>query len=190
VNWLARVALKALVPALLVAFAAPHAAMAATPGAPPSWQVTLADSTEPGKPLVIEGRVLSWPDSQPVRDVTVHVWHADAHGIYGNPPGGRFARLDGKARTNVAGGFRVLTVLPGPAEGAAHIHYALSGTGLDLFAGTLNLARSHGAGSDTAYAKVPYMLNPTASQQWLFVEPDEKGFHGSCRLYVRRHVTP
>lgn len=176
--------------ALLVAFAAPHVAVAAAPGAPPSWQVTLADSTEPGKPLLIEGRVFSLPDSQPVRDVTVHVWHADAHGIYGNPPGGRFARLDGKARTNVAGGFRVLTVLPGPAEGAAHIHYALSGTGLDPAAGTLNLARSHGAGSDTAYAKVPYMLNQSAFQQWLFVEPDEKGFHGSCRLYIRRHATP
>ena len=181
--------LARLATALLVAFAAPPAAVAAAPGVPSSWQVTLADSTEPGTPLVIEGRVFSLPDSLPLRDVTVHVWHADAHGNYGNPPGGRFARLDGKARTNVAGGFRVLTVLPGPAEGAAHIHYELSGTGFGPIVGTLNLARSHGAGSDTAYAKVPYMLNPTTSQQWLFVEPDEKGFHGSWRMFVRRHAT-
>lgn len=183
-----RETLARLATAVLVAIGAPRAAAAAAASAPPSWQVTLADSTEPGKPLVMEGRVFSLPDSQPVRDVTVHLWHADAHGSYGNPPKGRFARLDGQARTNVAGGFRALTVLPGPAEGAAHIHYELSGPGIDPFAGTLNLARSHGAGSDTAYAKLPYMLNPTASQQWLFVEPDEKGFHGSCRLYIRRHA--
>jgi hypothetical protein len=183
-----RALLARLAPALLVAFVAPLAAVAAAANTPPSWQFALADSAEPGSPLVIEGRVFSLPDSQPVRDVTVHLWHADARGSYGNPPKGRFARLDGQGRTNVAGGFRALTVVAGPAEGAAHVHYALSGTGLDPIAGTLNLARSHGAGSDSAYAKLPYMLNPTASQQWLFVEPDEKGFHGSCRLYIRRHA--
>lgn len=185
----ARNAVAWLAPVLLVALEAPRDSAAAVPARLPKWGITLADSTEPGKPLVIEGRVFSLPDSQPLQDIVVHLWHADAQGNYGNPAKGRFARLDGQGRTGIAGVFRVRTVLPGPAEGAAHIHYRLEGTGLDPVAGTLNLARSHGAGSDTAFAKVPYMLNPTASQQWLFVEPDDRGFHANCRLYIRRHAT-
>jgi len=180
--------------ALLAVFALIHLTGAAPVAAAPTWEIALADSTEPGRPFVIEGRVYSLPDSQPLRDVTVHFWHADAQGVYGQPTSdgftrsARFARLDGSVRTNVAGGFRVHTVLPGPAEGFAHVHYAISGTGISPTAGTLNLARSHGAGSDTAYSKVAYMLDPTASQEWAFVEPDDAGFHATCRLYVRRYV--
>lgn len=174
--------------ALAAAFALVPAALAAPVGRAPSWEVTLADSAEPGRPLVLEGRVFTLPDSLPLRDATVRFWHADAHGSYGRPPAGRFARLDGVLRTNVAGGFRVRTVLPGPAEGFAHVHYRVSGPGVTEKAGTLNLARSHGAGSDEAYGRLPYMLDPTASQEWAFVEPDDVGFHASCRLYVRRLV--
>jgi hypothetical protein len=159
-----------------------------TSAAAPAWEVALADSAEPGRPFVLEGRVLALPDSQPLRDVAVHLWHADARGSYGRPATGRFARLEGHVRTNVAGGFRARSILPGPAEGFAHVHYSVSGTGLKTRTGTLNLARSHGAGSDTSYAKLPYMIDPTASQEWAFVEPDEAGFHGSCRLYVKRRV--
>jgi hypothetical protein len=179
----------------MLAFAGVLAAVAlSTPGtapagtAAPRWEIALADSAEPGRPFVLEGRVLALPDSQPLRDVTVRIWHADARGSYGRPAASLYAHLDGYVRTNVAGGFRVRTVLPGPAEGFPHVHYAISGAGIETKAGTLNLARSHGAGSDTSYAKLPYMLDPTASQEWVFVEPDDAGFHASCRLYVKRQV--
>jgi hypothetical protein len=174
--------------AVLAALALLAPGLAAAAPASPKWEIALADSAEPGRPFVLEGRVLALPDSQPLRDVTVRLWHADARGSYGRPGSGRRARLDGSARTNVAGGFRARTVLPGPAEGFAHLHYSVSGPGIETKAGTLNLARSHGAGSDTSYAKLAYMLDPTAVQEWAFVEPDDQGFHASCRLYVKRAV--
>jgi hypothetical protein len=169
--------------ALLTTNALP-AAGASPAGARPTWELVLADSTEPGPPFVLEGRVYALPDSQPLGRVQVKVWHADASGSYGR--GGRYARLEGSVTTNVAGGFRVRSVLPGPAEGFAHVHFSVSGTGIETRAGTLNLARSHGAGSNAPYAKLPYMLSPTAQQTWSFVEPDDVGFHATCRLYVKR----
>ena len=100
--------------ALLAVFALIHLTGAAPVAAAPTWEIALADSTEPGRPFVIEGRVYSLPDSQPLRDVTVHFWHADAQGVYGQPTSdgftrsARFARLDASAqRIRPTGGYRI-----------------------------------------------------------------------------------
>jgi len=147
---------------------------AAAPPGTPSWEATLAPRGEPGVPFVFEGRVLGTGD-RPMRDVLVYAYHADDSGNYLWPRGGR-PKISGMARTNVLGAFRLHSVLPGRAEGFAHIHFELAAPGADYRAVTLNLYRAVGAGSDTSFAHLDQMLSPpTGVMYWAYVIPDTGG---------------
>ena len=146
---------------------------AATPG-PPSWEVDLAPAGERGSPFVIEGRVIG-TGNRPLRDVLVYAYHADDQGIYMRR-GKSQPHLSGMLRTNVMGGYRIRTVLPGLVEGNPHVHFELAGPGAQYRAVALSLCRLVGAGSDTSFAHMPQMLSlPSGSGHWAYARPDTAG---------------
>ncbi len=151
------------------------------------WDVALTSPGEPGHPLVIEGRLLGLPDSLPLRGATLRVYHADANGRYG-AGGGRPARLTAVLHTNVAGGFRVRTIVPGLAEGVPHVHFVLSAPGIETRTGQLFLCRSHGAGSDSTFAHLPWMVRLPNRENYAYVERDASGdgYHCAWTWAVRR----
>jgi intradiol ring-cleaving dioxygenase-like protein len=149
------------------------------PRATPSWEVALAPAGEPGDPFVIEGRVMSSRTGHPMRDVLIHTYHQDHSGNY-NRPGETHPRLEGVLRTNVLGQFRIRTVLPGGAEGGPHVHFDLGAPDGSYRAAVLNLCRGEGAGHDTAFERLPYMLQLPDPSWWVHVRRDAQGaFH--CR---------
>jgi len=152
----------------------------ATPSAPTEpWDLALAPPGEPGRPFVLEGHVVADSGAHALRDVRIHVYHADARGDYVRP-GERGNHLDGFLRTNVLGAYRIRTVLPGNAEGVPHIHLELETRRHAYYAITLSLCRKQGAGSDTAYAQLPWMMTGTDVGAWGVVLPaGDGGYH--CR---------
>jgi len=146
--------------------AEPHAGTRGESGR--SWDIALTQPGEPGRPFVIEGTVLGLPDSLPI-----HGPHGDAR-----------PRLAGTLTTNVAGGFRVRTVLPGMYDGTPHVHYRVKWAGLDR-RGTLSLARRNGAGSDSAFAQLPWMLK-LPGESWAYADPAADGFHTTWKLVIER----
>src|SRR5687767_8800250 len=55
-----------------------------------TWDLTIADATEPGEPIVIEGTVFKPDGRTPAPDVVIYTYHTNAAGIYpkrGNDPG-------------------------------------------------------------------------------------------------------
>src|SRR5437867_3656342 len=107
-----------------LALLAAGAVGAAAPSRSPSWEIALAPKGERGAQLVIEGRVHG-VGGHPMRDVLVYVYHADDQGNY-TRGGEKKPRLSGMLRTNVLGGYRVRTVIPGMSEGIPHIHFELA----------------------------------------------------------------
>lgn len=161
------------VAALLATFLLPasHAAGASAGGAAwkPSWEARIAPRGEPGETFILEGRVISFPDSQPLPHVRVRAYHADASGKYrSDGPGGYFVSGD-------HGEYRVVTVLPGRAEGEPHVHFQIYPSGQPMQFFTVTLARLHGAGSDTTYAHLPYLLELPHDSPWQYVEYDARG---------------
>ncbi len=152
--------------------AAPARSLLAAPASGawrPAWEARIAPPGERGEPFVLEGRVLSFPDSQPLPHARVRVYHADAAGRY---------RHDGPAGTLVSGDhgeYRVRTVLPGRAEGEPHVHFEIFDPGGTFQLFTVTLARRHGSGSDTTYARLPYLLELPTDTPWQYVEYGEGG---------------
>jgi hypothetical protein len=131
---------------------------------------------EPGRPFVLEGRVLGGLDgTQPMRDVRMYFYHAADDGDYHwprNAPGK--PRINGILHTNVMGEYLVRTVLPGTAEGIPHVHIELQAPGTNRRFVTITLARSSGPGSDTTYRRLPYMIHLT-NPAWAYVYRDSAG---------------
>lgn len=138
------------------------------------WDLQLAPPGEPGVPFVLEGRVVG-TDGRPLHDLLVNVYHTDDSGKYDWPRGGQ-PRLSGKLRTNVLGGYRVRTVLPGVAEGASHVHMELADPREGYRAITLSFCRLVGAGSDKRFAQLSQMLELPVNGFWAYVRPDTVGY--------------
>lgn len=172
---------------LLFALAAARLGLAAAP-APSTWHpasdLVLAPPHEPGVLLLIEGRVLA--DTVPVAGAKLHAYQQDASGHYSFKPGAP-NRLAGDLVTGPDGRFRIRTIVPGLAEGSPHLHLAIEGPRAGSTRMTLALCRTHGAGSDTAFARFPlFVTEPTAtgSDQWARVEhAADTGF--VCRPVIR-----
>lgn len=147
---------------------------------PPRWELALAGADS--GTLVIEGRVLG-VDGKPARDLRVHVYHADRHGNYSAGPGGEMFH-SGLLRTNVLGQFRVFTDLPGMAEGSPHVHFEVELPGRRYRVIPLNLARPAGAGSDTRYGRLPWMVSLSDTIFWAYVTPRSGGSY-RCRWDLR-----
>ena len=102
----------------------------APPGAPA--RITIADSTEPGSRLIVEGRVLG-PDGGPIPNASIYAYQTGSDGRY--IPGGTGAggsdrpRLFGYLRSDAEGRYAFATIKPGSYPGSsnpAHIHFEVS----------------------------------------------------------------
>ena len=105
------------------------------------WADLTKDNPQ-GERLVVEGRVTDG-DGAPVADACLEIWQANAAGRYAHPDDSRAeVPLDphfrgfGRVSTDAEGGFRFVTVRPGPVPGrgnalqAPHIAVALFARGL------------------------------------------------------------
>lgn len=99
-------------------------------------RMMIADATEPGERLALDGVVTADDCTTALAGVTIDVWQADATGAYHEPtaPGGPY-RLRGKLTTAADGTWSLSTIKPGNYEQApnlwrpAHLHFIVSAPG-------------------------------------------------------------
>ena len=102
---------------------------------------TMISAETRGDRIVIEGRIIDG-DEVPVSDAMVELWQANADGRYDHPEDAQEKRIDpafhgfGRTATDLRGGFRFMTIRPGPVptnEGvpqAPHINVSIFARGL------------------------------------------------------------
>jgi len=94
----------------------------------------IAPESEPGTPLVIDGRVFQADGRTPAAGVTVFAYHTDRNGHYDVPGAAAHSwRLKGWALTDGEGRFTFHTIRPGPyprGDIPAHVHFNLDGPGV------------------------------------------------------------
>jgi protocatechuate 3,4-dioxygenase beta subunit len=89
----------------------------------------IAPEDEPGRPLLVRGRVVGGEDDVPVAGVKIYLYHTDAEGYY--TPGtndNSNPRLKAWVQTDPEGRFEVRTIRPEPYPNSnvqRHIHYEL-----------------------------------------------------------------
>lgn len=86
----------------------------------------IAPASEPGDPLVIDGRLLN-TDGSAAADAVVFAYQTDRGGLYDEPGRGPHSwRLRGWARTDRDGRFTFETIRPGSYPGSSvrpHVHF-------------------------------------------------------------------
>lgn len=91
----------------------------------------IAPESEPGTPLVIDGRVYQTDGRTPAAGITVFAYQTDARGLYDAPANGPHSwRLKGWAVTDAEGRFRFHTIRPASYPNssiAQHVHLHLEG---------------------------------------------------------------
>jgi len=152
---------------------APAASTPVVPTRAPAWDVTLRPEPSKGGRLVIEGRILG-EDGRPRRDAKVRVHHT-LPGTYICFPEDPKQKPSGLVRTNVLGEYRVRTRLPGLAEGVPHVHFEFDSPDGSIRAIALRLGRAAGAGSDSAFASLPWMATTADPGYWGLVTRDASG---------------
>ncbi|MGH9367795.1 MAG: hypothetical protein ACRD3M_09000 [Thermoanaerobaculia bacterium] len=98
----------------------------------PGPVLQLAPEGEPGRRLLVAGRVFSEDGTTPLPGITIDVHQTDARGDYRPNLLGR-ARLAGKLVTGQEGQFEIWTIEPGSYPGRdipAHIHFKVFGPGV------------------------------------------------------------
>ena len=98
---------------------------------PTDWQMRIADDSEPGQRLTVEGRVLDADGKTGLAGVTIFAFHTDARGYYSEQGMDESnARLCGLVVTDPEGRYRFDTIRPATyATGGvpAHIHFQVWG---------------------------------------------------------------
>jgi len=91
----------------------------------------IGPESEPGSPLVINGRVYQTDSRTPAAGITVFAYQTDATGVYDVPSNGPHSwRLKGWAVTDAEGRFQFRTIRPASYPNAAvpqHVHLHLEG---------------------------------------------------------------
>ncbi len=127
---------RALLPlalALLLATAAASASAAPEFGPPAGVRLgpvlRLAPAREPGKRMVVSGRLFATDGVTPLAGKHIGVYHTDASGNYGRDPRvPQWARLNGWLVTDPHGRFEIRTIRPGayPQRNIPeHIHFVI-----------------------------------------------------------------
>jgi protocatechuate 3,4-dioxygenase beta subunit len=104
-----------------------------------SWETSIADPSEPGEPMIIEGTIYKKDGKTPAPDVILYVYHTDANGLYSNVPGtkgNRHGHLRGWMKTGPDGKYRFQSIRPAqyPRETIpAHIHPLIKEPGVTLY---------------------------------------------------------
>lgn len=114
---------------------APSAVSASPVGETPktlTWNTVITSKDEPGRPLVVSGRVYGPDGKTPLEGVTLYVYHTDNRGLY--PGDGRSPepRLRGWMKTDREGRYEFRTIKPASYPNSSnpeHVHTSASGPG-------------------------------------------------------------
>jgi protocatechuate 3,4-dioxygenase beta subunit len=95
----------------------------------PERSLQIADATEPGVRLLVEGHLVGPGCKTPLRGYSIDVWQADASGNYYDAADSSY-RLRGKVVTDSLGRYRFETILPARYTDAggtrpAHLHWKI-----------------------------------------------------------------
>jgi protocatechuate 3,4-dioxygenase beta subunit len=100
-----------------------------------SWRTVITSNEEPGRPLIVSGRIFGPDGKTPLEGITIHVYHTDNRGLYTddrgngvNPP----ARLRGWMKTDRDGRYEFRTIKPASypnTDNPEHIHSKVFGPG-------------------------------------------------------------
>jgi protocatechuate 3,4-dioxygenase beta subunit len=115
--------------ALGITLALALAASSVPSAAPAASTVTLAPPGEPGERFEVHGVVYESDGRTPARGARVSVYHTDARGSYSPGQDRARSRLAGTAVTGADGGYRFLSIWPGPYPGGRtprHVHYEVA----------------------------------------------------------------
>jgi protocatechuate 3,4-dioxygenase beta subunit len=106
-----------------------------------SWRTTIAPPDEPGRRIVVSGRVLKSDGRTPAPGVIIYAYHTNNGGIYARKGGEtgnglRHGRLRGWMRTDSLGRYEFRTIRPGGYPGGtepAHIHMTVKEPGKEEY---------------------------------------------------------
>ena len=98
-----------------------------TPNAPQLHNATLANDTEEGEVIIINGYVIDATDATPIPNTEIDIWHANSKGSYDN----NGYNLRGKTVSDANGFYSFKTIKPGYyLNGSnyrpAHIHFKIN----------------------------------------------------------------
>lgn len=145
-----------------------------------------------GEVIEIAG-VVRQEDGEPLCNLVVEIWQADASGIYRHPADARHAEADpdflgwGRAATDKAGNYAFRTIRPGAPQGRArHVNFMLMFSGLmRILKTTLFFPGDKANDADPVLAAVP------AARRRLLVAREEAAGGYRFDLKLRgEHETP
>jgi len=110
-----------------------------------------------GTPLYLTGQVLT-PDNRPMAGVRVEIWQCDARAVYhhvGVTGGDPNFQGWGAATTDAEGRYAFRTIRPVPYPGRTpHIHFRVTGRGIDRLSTQMFVAGDPGNASDFLYNRI------------------------------------
>jgi protocatechuate 3,4-dioxygenase beta subunit len=118
--------------ATLLAQSTPQHPLPPPPPANVTSSATLVSDKEPGKRLVVDGRVYALDGKTRVAGIYIYAYNTDAEGYYSAAKTFYPPRLTGYVKTDKDGRFHIRTIMPGRYPGMhvpAHIHFNIWGAG-------------------------------------------------------------
>ena len=113
----------------------------ATPAAPQAasempkvltWNTVITAKDEPGRPLLVSGRIYGPDGKTPLEGVTLYVYHTDNSGLYPGDGINPAPRLRGWMKTDREGRYEFRTIKPASYPNSSnpeHVHTKASGAG-------------------------------------------------------------
>jgi protocatechuate 3,4-dioxygenase beta subunit len=128
----------------------------------PPLRTSFVAKNTPGTRLLLRGRVLD-TNCRPVKNARVDFWQTDSKGVYDNA-GFRFR---GYQRTDAAGRYRLLTVVPGEYPGRTeHIHVKVTPPDGATLTSQLYFPNSDTNDGDGIYSSALLIRLTTSTTPW------------------------
>jgi protocatechuate 3,4-dioxygenase beta subunit len=142
---------------------------------------SLVTDKEPGKRLVVDGRVFAPDGKTPVAGVYIYAYNTDTEGYYSTAKTFYPPRLTGYVKTDKDGHFQIRTIMPGRYPGMhvpAHIHLNIWGSGYPFqYADEVRFA-------DDSYLTPEMIENDKRAGEFALIRPVTSGRDGTLHCTV------